>query len=137
MNDNPLTGKWTYRSFINNPDVTTAFNDLEFGRGTIVLDDAPMSLLKGTIGGPGWSLKLKGSRSYGNPMELRFEGKGVVGGAEWIYAYVGYLVPAWPNGVQQVPAIVGSVIRVIPHPSGSGGGTSPAGVVASFVAVRA
>jgi hypothetical protein len=33
------------------------------------------------------------------------------------------------------PAIVGSVIRTIPHSNGNGG-TAPAGVVASFYAVR-
>lgn len=30
-----LTGHWTYRSLLNDPDLATAFNDLEFGRGTI------------------------------------------------------------------------------------------------------
>ena len=60
MHDNPLTGSWTYRSFLNDPDIGTAFNDLEFGRGTIVIEEGPMAALKGMIGGPGWSLALKG-----------------------------------------------------------------------------
>ena len=122
MHDNPLTGSWTYRSFLNDPDIGTAFNDLEFGRGT--------------IGGPGWSLALKGSRAYGSPMQVRFQGAGVVGGAQWIYDYEGWLVPDWPNGVDQVPAIVGSVIRTIPHPGSGPGVVNPAGVVCSFYAVR-
>ena len=29
-----LVGVWTYRSFLNDPDVTTDFDALEFGRGT-------------------------------------------------------------------------------------------------------
>jgi hypothetical protein len=96
-----------------------------------------MQSLKGTIGGPGWSLALKGARAYGNPMHARFQGVGVVNGEKWIYDYQGYLVPDWPNGVDQIPAIVGSVIRTIPH-SGSGPGTvNPAGVVGSFYAVKA
>ena len=142
MHDNPLTGSWTYRSFLNDPDIGKAFNDLEFGRGTIVIAEAPMAVLRGTIGGPGWSLALKGARAYGNPMSVRFQGKGIVGGEEWIYDYEGWLVPAWPNGVQQVPAMVGSIVRTVPH-SGSapkGGGPppiNPAGVVASWYAVRA
>jgi hypothetical protein len=74
MSDNPFVGTWTYRSFLNNPDVNKAFNDLEFGRGTIVIEEAPMPSLKGTIGGPGWSLALKGARAYGNPMYARFQG---------------------------------------------------------------
>ena len=137
MHDNPLTGSWTYRSFLNDPDIGTAFNDLEFGRGTIVIAEAPMAVLRGTIGGPGWSLALKGSRAYGSPMQVRFQGVGVVGGAQWIYDYEGWLVPDWPNGVGQVPAIVGSVIRTIPHPGSGAGVVNPAGVVCSFYAVKA
>jgi len=129
-----LAGKWTYRSFISDPDLSTQFNDLEFGRGTITIAEAPMGVLQGGIGGPGWSLALNGSINYGDPYSVRFQGKGVVGGEEWIYDYIGYAMRPWPNGVNQVPAITGSVVRTIPHSSGSGG-TSPAGVVCSFIAV--
>lgn len=130
-----LVGTWTYRSFDNNPDLAADFDTLEFGRGNLRIDPAPMDTLKGLIYGPGWQLALKGSINYGNPFELRFQGVGVVGGAEWIYDYIGYAVRPWPNGISQVPAIVGTIVRTIPHPS-SGGGTSPAGVVASWIAVR-
>jgi hypothetical protein len=133
---NPFVGSWTYRSLLNDPDVNTGFDKLEFGRGTIVIQDAPMQTLVGTIGGPGWSLKLAGARSYGNPMHARFQGTGVVGGEEWIYDYEGYLVPQWPNGIDQVPAIVGSVIRTIPHSGGAAGSVAPAGVVCSFYAAK-
>jgi hypothetical protein len=136
MNDNPFVGSWTYRSFLNDADVSKAFNDLEFGRGTIVIEDAPMQSLKGTIGGPGWSLTLKGARAYGNPMYVRFQGVGIVSGEQWIYDYEGYLVPDWPSGVHQVAAIVGSVIRTIPHSGSEPGTVNPAGVVCSFYAVR-
>ena len=134
---NPFVGSWTYRSLLNDPDVNKQFNDLEFGRGTIVIEDGPEEVLRGTIGGPGWSLVLHGSRAYGSPMQVRFQGKGVVSGEEWIYDYIGWLVPVWPNSDDRLqrPAIVGSVVRTIPH-SGSNGGISPAGVVASFYAVR-
>lgn len=136
MNDNPFVGSWTYRSLLNDPDVATNFEKLEFGRGTIVIEEAPMQTLVGTIGGPGWSLALAGARSYGNPMHARFQGTGIVGGENWVYDYQGYLVPNWPNGVNQRPAIVGSVIRTIPHAGGQPGTVAPAGVVASFYAVR-
>src|ERR1700741_4473584 len=116
MSDNPFVGNWTYRSLINDADVSTDFNALEFGRGTIVIKNAPMQLLAGTIGGPGWSLALKGAREYGNPMHVRFQGKGTIDKAPWVYDYDGYLVPHWPHGVEQRPAIVGSVIRTLPHP---------------------
>lgn len=137
MSDNPFVGTWTYRSLLNDPDVNTQFNNLEFGRGTIVIEEAPEQVLRGSIGGPGWLLKLHGSRGYGSPMQVRFQGKGLVSGEEWIYDYIGWLVPVWPNSNDTLdrPAIVGSVVRTIPHSSGSGG-VAPAGVVASFYAVR-
>jgi hypothetical protein len=137
MSDNPFVGRWTYRSFLNDPDIGKSFDSLQFGVGTIVITDAPMQSLKGIIGGDGWSLTLKGARDYGNPMHARFQGVGVVNGEEWIYDYQGYLVPDWPNGVHQVPAIVGSVIRTIPHSGSQPGTVNPAGVVASCDAVRA
>ena len=136
MSDNPFVGNWTYRSLLNDPDVDQDFDKLEFGRGTIRIEEAEPQLLKGTIGGPGWSLTLHGSRAYGSPMQVRFQGKGLVSGEEWIYDYIGWLVPAWPNSTAslQRPAIVGSVVRTVPH--SSNGGTAPAGVTASFYAVR-
>lgn len=132
---NVFVGRWTYRSWLNDVNLATSPNDLLFGSGTIDIVEAPMQILKGTIGGSGWQLDLHGSRSYGNPMTVRFQGKGIVSGAEWIYAYVGYLVPEWPDGVHQKTAMVGSIVRVIPHPSGNGG-VSPAGVTASWYAVK-
>jgi hypothetical protein len=135
MSDNPFVGSWTYRSLFNIAAIDTDFDDLEFGRGTIVIKVAPIEQLVGTIGGPGWSLALKGARSYGDPMHARFQGTGTVNGEPWVYDYTGYLVPQWPNGVGQVAAIVGSVIRTIPHSAGPGK-IAPAGEVASFYAVR-
>lgn len=140
---NVFVGSWDYRSFLNDPDaVVTATVDGEeqqvlqlFGYGVISIVAAPMEILTGTIGGEGWELELHGSRSYGNPMTVQFQGKGRVSGAEWIYDYVGYLAPEWPNGVDQTPAMVGSIVRAIPHPSGDGG-VSPAGVVASWYAIK-
>ena len=138
MGKNPFVGKWTYRSLLNEPDGTIDFNKLEFGEGTIQIDDndAP-ELLTGTIGGRDWSLSLHGSRGYGSPSQVRFQGKGIVSGEQWIYDYIGWLVPVWPNSTEQMQrmAIVGSVTRTIPH-SSSSGGTAPAGVVASFYAVK-
>src|SRR5262249_20936416 len=107
MSDNPFVGTWTYRSLLNEPSLATDFDKLEFGRGTIVIAEGPMQILSGTIGGPGWSLTLKGARQYGSPMHARFQGTGTVDGEKWIYDYDGYLVPHWPNGVDQRPAIVG------------------------------
>lgn len=133
---NPLLGKWTYRSFVNTPTDPDPFDNILFGEGTLEFTDAPMQMIAGTIGTPGpngWGpLTLTGSMTYGNPMTANFQGSGTVNGEPWIYAYIAYLVNQWPNGVQQVPALVGSVIRVIPHSHGQ----AKAGYVASFIAVR-
>ena len=132
-----LVGTWTYRSFLSNPDVSADFDSLEFGRGNIRIDPGPMQVFSGLIYGPGWELKLKGSIGYGDPFNVRFQGVGVVGGAQWIYDYKGYLIPDWPNGVVQRPALVGSIVRTIPHPTGPNGkSTAPAGVVAQWIAVK-
>jgi hypothetical protein len=131
-----LVGLWTYRSLLNDPDLATAFDQLEFGRGNISIDDAPMGVFKGRIYDTGWSLDLNGAIGYGMPWTVRFQGKGTVGGEQWIYDYTGFVVPPWPNGIDQRPAIVGSVIRTIPHSGGGAGTVAPAGVVCSFYAVR-
>lgn len=131
-----LVGIWTYRSLLNDPDLATAFDQLEFGRGNISIEDAPMGVFKGRIYGTGWALDLNGAIGHGTPWTVRFQGTGVVGGEQWIYDYTGFVVPPWPNGVDQRPAIVGSVIRTIPHSGGGAGTVAPAGVVASFYAVR-
>ncbi len=140
MNDlNQLfTGFWTYRSFINDPepiDPNQPISDLLFGMGTIEIKPSAVNELSGLIFGDGWQLDLKGFKTFANPFEIRFQGKGEVGGHEWVYDYVAYLVNQWPNGVDQVPALVGSIVRTVPHPN-SNGGINPAGVVASWVAVK-
>jgi len=137
MPESVFVGKWTYRSLLNNPDVNVEFDKLEFGRGTLEIDTAGPAGLSGKIGGPGWSLSLHGCAGDGSPAQVRFQGKGAVSGEPWVYDYIGWLVPVWPNSTQEQQrlAIVGSVVRTIPHSNGNGG-TSPAGEVASFYAVR-
>jgi len=140
MSFNPLIGSlegvWTYRSFINNPAVDTDFDKLEFGRGTIEIRRAPQGTFQGRIYGPGWELALNGSTNQGNPAGVRFQGRGMVGGEEWVYDYIGYLSPPWPNGIEQRPALAGSIVRTVPHADGAGG-IAPAGVVCSWYAVMA
>src|ERR1700681_2749309 len=121
-----LAGTWTYRSFLSDPKLATPFNSLEFGRGNITVEDAPMGVFKGRIFGEGWGLDLNGSIGFGAPWAVRFQGKGVVSGSEWVYDYIGWVVPQWPNGIDQRPAMIGSIVRPMTHPGGSGG-TSPAG----------
>jgi len=135
-----LTGVWTYRSFLNIPDPVDDFNKLKFGQGELTFEAAGEA---GTVRGqlafrsepPEQAdprLTLSGSLQTGNPFSLRLQGTGVAdtSAAGWVYDYVGYFVPKWPDGKGQQPAIVGSVIRTVPHNG------RPAGVVGSFIAVQ-
>lgn len=132
----PGTGQWAYRSFLNDPNLS---HDLvqnnnvycqEFGQGTLRIITHPNGTLTGTIGGPGWQLDLKGSFQNGNPATLWFRGSGNVDGSRWVYDYLCYVVPNIPEGIGQLPALVGSVTRAIPHPGGE-----QVGLVGSFFAV--
>ena len=80
---NALVGKWSYRSLLNNPDLSISFNNLRFGQGTIDMVIDENGRISGTIGGPGWSLNLSGVASEGDPSVARFEGRGDIGGEEW------------------------------------------------------
>ena len=131
-NGNPFAGRWTYRRFHNDPELSKEFNELRLGMGTLVLDEPDYGRLSGSLGGEGWNLSLVGGYTYGNPLALRFQGSGDISGETWVYDYVGYLAPIWPNGVDQRPAIVGSVIRTVPHSNGQ----ARAGYSASFIAVK-
>jgi hypothetical protein len=129
---NPIVGTWSYRSFVNNPDLSVAFNDLAFGAGTLVLEAPELGRITGSLGGSGWSLALQGWSSLGNPFTVRFQGKGEIGGELWVYDYLAYYTPLWPNGVDQRPALVGTIVRTVPHSDGQ----AEAGFVASMIAVR-
>jgi hypothetical protein len=134
-----LAGVWTYRSFLNKPDPVEDFNELVFGQGEMFFQPA---LTEGILSGQlafrsappkknDARLKLTGSVQTGNPFSVRFQGTGVEGteAQGWVYDYIGYFVPEWPAGNGQKPALVGSVIRTVPHNG------NPAGVVGSFIAV--
>ena len=136
MTANPFVGTWSYRSLLNDPDLNTDFDAIEIARATLVINEAGPAELAGELYAPGMSLDLHGSFGFGSPMQVRFQGKGVIDGDQWIYDYIAWLVPVWPSSTDdlQTTALVGSVTRTIPHPNGEGG-MNPAGVVASFYAV--
>jgi hypothetical protein len=134
----PVVGTWTYRSFINNPDPNVSFDKLQFAVAQLTIDAADFGTLSGRLAFGADFLKLTGTITYGNPFTLRFQGVGATSGTienghPWIYDYLGFLAPAWPNGVDQRPAIVGTIVRTVPHSNGQ----AKAGYVASWIAVRA
>jgi len=95
-NPNPFLGDWTYRSFINDPDISKDFHDLEFGRGELVIEDfAPGSFNGRLVFSDTYQFKLSGSSSLDHPpFSVRFQGVGDTADSQGqIYDYIGYLVP--------------------------------------------
>jgi hypothetical protein len=134
---NDVVGSWHYRSFLNENKQVSDLNTILFGEGDLTFEEAPPGVLTGTgdFGG-GLTMKYQGSVVHAGGITVRFQGVGAgASNKDWLYDYVGVLVPQWPNGVGQVPAIVGSVVRSAPHSNGSGGTAAP-GRVASFIAVK-
>ncbi len=135
----PLDGAWMYRSYRALPNLVVGDDpakalQLLFGEGVMTLS-AVGGKVTGTFDmGGGYVLDLNGTAELlaDGDMLIRLSGPGRPNSptAGWEYDYRGYLMPNWPNGIGQVPAIVGSVIRAKPH------GTSPAGYVAEFIAVK-
>ncbi len=134
---NDVAGSWHYRSFINESKPVSDLNTILFGEGDLVLDESKPGVLSGTgdFGG-GDTMRYEGTVTHGGWITVRFQGVGTgAKNKDWLYDYVGVVVPQWPNGLSQVQTIVGSVVRSAPHSNGSGG-TAPAGRVASFIAVK-
>jgi hypothetical protein len=143
LSDNPFIGTWTYRSFrnvaehlgdVDNPVGLEKLKAMLFAEADIIIEDSPVGSLAGKLDmGETGILHLKGATSFGNPFTARFQGVGTAGTPKgWVYDYIAYLVPIWPNGIDQSFAMVGSVIRTVPHSNGQ----AKAGYVASFIAVK-
>ena len=71
-----LSGVWTYRSFLNDPDLSTPYDSYLFGSGYITVQDAPMDVFKGVIGDTGWSLDLNGSNQLRLPVRRALSRQG-------------------------------------------------------------
>ena len=126
-------GNWTYRSLHNAP-METPFANLEFATAIMRFKKHSGDSIFGILDmGPGYALNLRGKLTTCNGSTTFYiEGSGVPNSntANWEYDYQGYIVPKWPNGIQQADACVGSVIRSKPH------GNAKAGQTASFYMVR-
>lgn len=135
-----ISGKWIYRSFHNNPekinnDPQNALN-LLFGEGELTFISQEMNR---------WSATLSFGADYVMDLAGFIEDRGLVDGfvlhgtgvgrdntntAGWVYEYRGLVLSQWPAGVNEIPSIVGSVIRTVRH------GNNASGKVASFIAVK-
>jgi len=133
-----IAGPWTYRSYLNDPalvdgDPAKALA-LIFGEGVFSFETPTPETLTGTLDmGGGYVLDLEGeiATSADEPLVVVINGYGRDGTptAGWEYDYHCWPGYAWPDGVDQVPSLVGTVVRAKPHNG------EPAGVVASFIAV--
>jgi hypothetical protein len=143
-NAQDLAGKWTYRSFYNDPmqvldspDEDTAAKkllSLMFAEAVFTFQIPDDATLTGAIDWGTGGLDLEGKISnQGGALTVHIirSGRPNTGTKDWEYDYHRALAYQWPNGVNQVPAIVGTVLRAKQH-----GVNNPAGVTASFIAVR-
>ena len=134
-----LSGHWTYRSYRNLTKLVG--NDqqealaLIFGEGVFELRQSDDGRVEGGLGmAAGYALRIIGLVGVnGNGMDFTLTGEGLDGTATagWRYDYRGVVGYTWPNAVDQVPSLLGTVVRVNAH-----GPDAPAGYTASFIAVR-
>jgi hypothetical protein len=129
-NGTSLAGTWAYQSYLNTAEQPV------FGAGLFTFQTPTGTTLTGTLDmGSNLVLDLEGTIQPATgqcPLTTMIRGFGRPGtGTDgWEYDYYAFLAYQWPNGVDQVQSLVGSVIRAKPHNGG------PAGVTASFIAVR-
>ncbi len=159
--DTSLAGQWTYRSYRNDAGVlvnadagptvqalTAIYGDgvataasalkalnLVFGEGIITFDPPAGNALTGNLDmGGGYVLDFKGTMQTAPSGDISIvvigTGRAGTKTENWEYDYKASTTPKWPNGVNQVPTLVGTVIRAKPHNG------APAGVVASFIAIK-
>ncbi|MFD8376290.1 hypothetical protein ACFV2Z_37005 [Streptomyces sp. NPDC059688] len=155
-----LAGSWTYRSFINRPgllpdldpehivkDDVATWSRYLFGQGVMTFHPTLTGALTG----------LFEMGTDEQPLDMHLNGKiedrdGVTWvkwnahglpntpSDGWLYEYDAYYTAKWPNGRGQTEAIVGSVVRSVPHddlaPNQTVDRSAQQGSVASFIMVR-
>lgn len=139
MSASEIAGSWTYRSFRNDPnpvgnDPQKALS-LFFAEADFYFTASSERDFTGVIDWGSGGLDLTGTIKPGSadtPIAFAIVGIGRPGTQTdgWEYDYNGCLAYKWPQGVSQIPSLVGTVIRAKPHNG------APAGYSASFVAVR-
>src|SRR5262245_57148118 len=115
-----LSGHWTYRGYRNltnlageDPQAALA---LIFAEGVFELYQSDDGRVEGGLGmKTGYALRITGSvETMGNGPSFALIGEGLDGTATagWRYDYRGVVGYMWPNGVDQVPSLLGTVVRV-------------------------
>ena len=129
-----LAGTWSYRAFLNDPDLETPFDKLRCATARLTLTQSG-GALRGSLAGEGWgtwidwSLDLEGRAEAGG---FRLQGRNVIQGDEWAYDYAGAFAPTWPHATDARDVITGTVIRSKDRQTVPGA----RGVHATFVAIK-
>ena len=128
-----ISGNYVYRSLVNSTFIGEDFLKLRFGEGLMTITQQDGGKFTGDFDmGSGYLMKLAGViTEAGDIFLLRMTGNGVIGTPTegWIYDYQGTINPSWPNGINQLSTITGSVIRTVDH------GNAKAGYTATFYMV--
>lgn len=132
-------GIWIYRSLANTPGTVGSFDKLKVWEAELYVEVGSGNRIHGHIGerpevatGSEPYLTIEGEVVPGDPSAIRWRARGRLSSEfeGWVYDYVGYFAPQWPDAPRQRPAIVGTVTRTVAH------GNAPAGSVFSFVAIK-
>ena len=144
MSDNPFVGSWTYRSFNNDPDRAPISTTWCSAKAPFEIT-APSSDTGGTIGGslgPGaqWLLNLRGSIGYGSPGQVGSRASGLLTEKNGSTTISAGSCLCGPTALTCWSGRRSSAQLFAPAPRGTLGTMSgtvhPAGVVASFYAVK-
>jgi hypothetical protein len=138
----PLSGTYTYRSFLDVPDPVDDFGKLRFAQLELQLAVQPDGTVTGALvfpAAPGTEpavMDVSGEVSAVSPLHLSFSGRGRPGSAiaDFHYEYDGGLLRHWETGIGQRLTLAGTVLRAEDH--GSGATLAKAGFTASWLAVR-
>jgi len=134
MTTSNLAGAWSYRAFLNDPDLERPFNDLRFATARLDLN-VQDERVAGQLTGEGWGTWITWSLELTGALErdgFRLRGENVIENERWVYDYAGRFAPDWPHALEPRDVLVGSVIRT----AARGRRQSAAGVHATFIAVR-
>src|SRR5918995_670789 len=139
VDDDELSGTYTYRSFLDNPAPVDDFNTLRFAQLELQLslqsDGTITGDLASTRAQP-WVMVITGTVSASSLTHFRLTGKGRPNTAiaDFHYEYDGMVLAHWETKVGQRTTLAGIVLRAADH--GSGVDPARAGQTASFLAVK-
>jgi hypothetical protein len=139
MSSSFLVGTWTYRSFHNTPTPVAGDPNraiaLLFAEAEFRFEAISPTTFRGVLDWSSGGLDLTGMAKDGPadmPVSFSITGLGRTGTQTdgWEYDYNGALAHQWADGIAQLTAMIGSVLRAKPRNGAS------AGYTASFVAVQ-